>query len=138
MRERPIVFLIACLLMFCVKMNGQKIPQKNFLTHSFFSHFAQNGTKTAARLFNPGIHIYPSKPEILGSNREFRQAESPVGVSRSRFLQPVPANFYSSGLGIMCRQELLFEKKTAIPLRIRLGSVDYTDYMEQKPNALHP
>ncbi len=44
-------------------------------------------------------------------------------------------NLYSQQLSFFCRKELQFEKKTSIPLRFRIGSLDYTNYLEQKPNA---
>ena len=50
-------------------------------------------------------------------------------------LNIVHPGFYSKGLGFFCRKELLFEKNTSIPLRFRLGSLEYTNYLEQKPNA---
>ena len=37
-----------------------------------------------------------------------------------------------------CRQEWRFEKNTAIPLRLRLGLLAYTDWLEGKPNATRP
>lgn len=50
---------------------------------------------------------------------------------------PLQYNYYNS-LGIACKAELKLEQATHIPLRVRLGSLAQTDYMEQKPNATRP
>ncbi|MET0393454.1 MAG: hypothetical protein ABW019_09955 [Chitinophagaceae bacterium] len=47
----------------------------------------------------------------------------------------VPADFYSSRLSFFCRTEWKLEKATSLSLRFRFGSLQYTDYLEQKPNA---
>jgi len=48
---------------------------------------------------------------------------------------PVKSNYYCNNLGFFCRQELKMDKLTVMPIRFRLGSMNYVNYLEQKPNA---
>lgn len=43
-----------------------------------------------------------------------------------------PSNYYLHNLGWVCVREWEFEKRTAIPLRIRLGSKEQVDWLEGK------
>ena len=62
------------------------------------------------------------------------------------FTKPEPAKIkfrsfsynYYSRLGATCKIEYKLEKASGIPFRFRLGSLEETDYMEQKPNAIKP
>lgn len=44
----------------------------------------------------------------------------------------VAPDFISKNQGFMCRKEWLLEKKTGLPLRVRLGSLDYVNKLEGK------
>jgi hypothetical protein len=50
---------------------------------------------------------------------------------------PFPTIYYKE-IGFFCKQELKFDKLTLLPIRFRLGSLDYVNWMEQKPNAIKP
>ena len=53
-------------------------------------------------------------------------------------LNPILKTYYTSTLSFICKREYIFEKRLSVPLRLRVGSLDYTNYLEQKPNAVKP
>jgi len=44
----------------------------------------------------------------------------------------IPGNHYTLSFGFFCRNELKLEKMTGLPIRFRLGSLDYCNFLERK------
>ncbi|GAA4739408.1 hypothetical protein [Flavisolibacter ginsenosidimutans] len=57
-------------------------------------------------------------------------------VSTALSLRIVPQNFYKQCLPLSCKGELQLQKLTSLPVYFRVGSKDYVDYLEKKPNAV--
>ncbi|MBS1772326.1 MAG: hypothetical protein JST82_05665 [Bacteroidetes bacterium] len=61
-------------------------------------------------------------------------------MQKTSFSKPVkiPQNLLTQKLPFFCRQELLVEKKIKLPLKVRLGSKQDCDYLEQKTTYRQP
>lgn len=104
------------------------------------SSYCQNNiVKTASNkdLFSIRQPHAPNK--IYGTNSAFiKRADSytnPVIRVNPVSCTVIAANYYTQAFGFFCRKELQFEKATKIPLRFRLGSLQYNNYLEGKPNS---
>lgn len=76
----------------------------------------------------------------IQENRLFKEEEN--SSKKISEFEPKPfsvkENFATQKLPFFCSQELHWEQKTHVPLRIRMGSLAQTDWLEQKPNAQAP
>lgn len=65
------------------------------------------------------------------------KALNPLENKKGEYFSLSPG-FYVQCLGYFCRQEIRLEKITSVPIRFRLGGLDYVNWLEQKPNATKP
>ena len=101
--------LLSDLHLFNVKLNYKAEKKINYF--SFSPQFVI--AKPESSIFNKTVLVRISP-------------QSPAAIS---------ADHYTRNFGFFCKKELLFEKATKIPLRFRLGSLQYNDYLEGKPNT---
>jgi hypothetical protein len=103
-----------------------------FLYISLFSAnvFAQKPLNTSFSynfFSNKNLYSPTSKFSLLTNNNK-------NSISKS---QLVSSTFYVNNLSFFCRQELKIAKATnfKLPIAFRLGSLQYVNYLECKPNA---
>ncbi|MBY0482193.1 MAG: hypothetical protein K2Q21_12610 [Chitinophagaceae bacterium] len=53
-------------------------------------------------------------------------------------LRAVPSDLYTKHLAFFCKKELQLEKLTKIPMKFRLGNIEYVDKLEGKNSSTSP
>lgn len=134
MRQRYNYFLVVFLLGFY----GKIFPQKNPTCLEFSNNYEIGVNYDLGKTFISDFS--PKKVSIFINSQKFYRYS---GVESQPFYafnlrQPVLQNHYSNHLSFICRSEWQFEKQTSIPLRVRLGTMEYVNWLEQKPNAIKP
>jgi len=117
--QRPYWFLVVLVLIFPAKIFSQqqlpRIAQNSPHTLDFF-----NST------YPKDLHNRYRRERILIGKGAFPVSENTVLI---QILRP---GSYTSNLPFFCKKEFQFEKNTSLPLRLRLGSLDYVNKLEGK------
>ncbi len=122
MAERRFYFVVVLIFLFNGEIFAQEKIVENFPEFRTFLP-VKSAFNKEKRITITGLLKHDEK---VFSNSTFFSGKSLF------LLQPnIPQTFF-------CKKEWEFEKATSIPLRFRLGSLEYTDYLEKKPNALAP
>src|SRR4051812_828553 len=127
--QRPSIFIVVLLL---------SLSNKSF-SQQLLPRIEQNSPHILSQSeISIGIHQAGRRDFLLGTSfikpglhtgqYELQQPQ----FTKYQVISPVPAKFYTSKLSFFCSKEFQFERKTSIPLRLRVGSLEYTDMMEGK------
>jgi len=84
------------------------------------------------------VFIFFSLLFLLNSSKAASQLSSRFvsdSADKHFSIRILPQNFYNQQLSFTCKKELQLQKLISLPVYIRLGSKDYVDYLEKKPNA---
>jgi len=85
---------------------------------------------------SPRIHITKSfeKNFVMVS-----AAPNPVTKTNwnGRFTAPVSPDHYTRNFGFFCKEELQLQKRTGVNFSLRLGTLDYCNFLEGKSKAVN-
>lgn len=122
-------FLFFCMIFVVKAASGQNLsslaPQNTYLFNTKLNY------KSSSKIsISKGFNKANNKTLIADK----------INVKPILLLNPIScsviaADYYTQGFGFFCKKELQFEKATKIPLRFRLGTLQYNNYLEGKPNA---
>jgi len=121
--KRKISFIVAVFLtVFVTVAEAQKnisFSQKNNLKIELNSKLELN---------KPNFFLFAVRP-LFSDNTFVNQRISYAEMSKSAKLN---GDYYVQHLGFFCTKEYKFEKATHIPLKFRVGSLEYCNYLEGK------
>jgi hypothetical protein len=105
-----------------------------FLFFCLFSlaQIAKSQKAIAPYLFIEKLNLVANKPQYLSS--DILKINAQKSTSK---ISTLPPNFYYNCLGFFCKQEIKIAKLTnfKFPIAFRLGSLQYVNYLEGKPNT---
>lgn len=95
--------------------------------------FSQRKTLNIWNMDRDSTHSVNKSPSfILPSVKMLEKKSKNLAISEFSGM-----NAYTMGLGFFCKKELQLDKVTPLAIRIRLGSLEYVNWLERKPNALN-
>ncbi|MFI5154646.1 MAG: hypothetical protein ACHQEM_00580 [Chitinophagales bacterium] len=120
--KRNITFIVALLL---IIFNEGLMAQKNVAIQD------QGLPQALVIKAKPVAALEESRGNFIPSLALIAQQPS-VFPGFSSLAATLPMDFYTQHLGFICKMEWSFEKNSHLPLKFRLGSLDYVNFLEGK------
>jgi hypothetical protein len=127
MRQRNYSFIVVPLLIFKISINAQETPLEKPVSFAEKQFVMLNLGKSFPGSAGLGNYLPAGGPTVRKKSLKFfsENANSPISGPVFRLAPYIPTSFF-------CKQEWVLEKRYSLPLRLRLGSLEYVDYLEQK------
>lgn len=126
--QRINIILVVLLMLSTDIFSQQKILASN--SNSVFKVAGNN---------RPTLHVgsvfysYRVKNNFLEQQETKALLINPVNLRSASFIPSgIAKSFYCDHLAFFCKKEIQIEKITSVPLRVRLGSLDYVNWLEGK------
>lgn len=122
--ERKKTFIVVCISILLATRVSAQISDKKI---SWALIPVKNGRIEFLPLQVPAPAIPTIKPRPVSPYGSADPSRLPTSILSTVVLRE---DYYTCHFGFFCKQELQIEKSTHIPLRFRLGSLDYCNQME--------
>ena len=130
-RQRVYWFVVVLVLIIPGKIFSQQVsPRIGQISPHTSGVFCCSPLKTSTDLFNNFL----DRNKVFKTNAEvnLRLPSTTESINAVVTQQCLYSASYVSHVGFFCQKEYQFERSTSIPLRLRLGSLEYVDRMEGK------